>query len=754
MLKRKIVLVIAVFVAFAMVLSSIAIVGGTFVNGSSTHQSTSASSAPGIALSGKAAQIMKDTAQKGIPATAVMLPNFNAPVHKEGGAILPSYLSAPAPMGIGAYGVAPSSSGFTAYNLTTSDIMASLTINNLKDFYALDDGPNSVTFQLNAVLDNVALFGHSNYSMWTQNVVLFSARTNILSFEDNIWNFSSPLTYLTGNAIYSSTGIVYPYTGVHIAIGPAFQVTYPFTLDLYLNTSVVGGRSTVFFNYSLSWGGNYVSGTYDEVIFNSISPNTAYVAPNPQFLISGNTVTPTGFIPYDAEIMIGGPGGGSTANVQAISATMQLEYLSGTSYNPFPNTFDVGSETGETSQGVAVSWNSNDVATLTAGPSYVYGMWGISPAGTQMTTFTGTVNPPNSFMFASPTSSFNQTLASWVPLSSTGQFSFTLPYGILAAEVMLSNYNPQYVTLTGSNVQISLVQNFELGVYTPLYAFGNAQLKYISYPSFGWHNSQYVLYNNPSYTGYLNPLFGMLNDYVFPAFQGILLSDVTAPVLITHAPTFTVNYMDYAPSALIISFFELPSTNDLGIFLYQTSNTVISNNYISGWFSYEQSGFPVANLVLWNSQYNLVENNYFNALDSSMLVYNTASQMGHNYIIGNIFAQSPTLNSTNYAPIAVSPTLTEVASGPVGLSVYSSDNLITGNFFTVYNTALSPDYSIYSGSSVAYRDNWNHNYWWNYVPGTGPYNNFGQITSGYDYHPIVFGYFHQGDQDDNYNMYA
>jgi thermopsin len=592
--------------------------------------------------------------------------------------------------------------------------------------------------------------------MWTQNVVLFSARTNILSFEDNVWNFSSPATYLTGNAIYNSTGVVYPYTGVHIAIGPAFQVTYPFTMDLYLNTSVVGGRSAVFFNYSLSWTGNYTSGTYDEVIFNSISPGSTYAAPTPQYLISGNTVTPTGYIPYDAEIMIGGPGGGSTANVQAISATMQLEYLTGSGYKTFPDTFDVGSETGETSQGVAVSWNSSEVATLTAGPSYVYGMWGIYSANTPMTTYTGTVNPPNSFMFASPTSTFNQTLASWIPLSNTGQFSFTIPYSVLAAEVMLSNYNPQNVMLTGNSVQVNLEQNFMLGVYTPLYANGNAQLKYISYRTFGWFGSQYVLYNNPSYTGYLNPLFGMLNDYAFPAFQGILLRDVTAPVLITQAPTFSVNYADYASASLISSFFSLPSTNDLGIFLYQTSNAVISNNYISGWFSYEQSGFPVANFVLWNSQYNLVENNYFNALDSSMLVYNTASQMGHNYIVGNIFTQSPALNSTNYAPIAVSPTLTEQASGPVGLSVYSSDNVITGNFFTVYNTALSPDYSIYSGNSVTYRDNWNHNYWWNYVPGTGPYNNFGQITSGYDHHPIVFGYFHHhnGYQDSFYFIFA
>lgn len=750
MLKRKYVLAIVIFVAFAMVLSSMALVGGVLTNNTGQQSSpTTLASSPATnnALTGKAAQVMNALSQKGIPSNYVFLPNFNPNVHTSNGIITPSYSSAPAPMGIGAYGIEPGANGLTAYNLTTSSVMATLTLNSLQDFYALDDGPNSVTFQLNAVLDNVALFGQSNYAFWTQNVVFYSARTQTLQLLDNIWNFSSSQFYMSQNSLYSGYGnLVAPE--YYYTVGPAFQVTYPFTLSLYLNTTVLNGRSTVFFNYSLETSTGSVSGTYDVAIFNSVSSsNPTYTAPQPQYLISGNTITPDGYIPYDAEIMIGGPGGGSTANILNISATMQLQYLSGSSYLNFPDTFDVGSQTGETSQGVAVSWNSNDVATLTAGPSYVYPMWGLTPASTPMTTYTGTVDPPNAFMFASPTTTFNQTLASWVPLSNTGEYSFTLPIGMLSTEIMLSNYNPQQITLTGgNNGQTTLTQNFQLGVYTPLYAMDNAQLKYISYGGNGMPFNPYVLYNNPSSTGYLNPLFGQLNDYAFPAFQGILLHDVSSNVLITgvNSNSFVVNYADNYFSSLIIAYlnesYGLPisSTNNLGIVLYQTSNAVVTHNVLTGWFSFFQSEFPVANLLLWNSQHNVIANNYFITQDSSMMVYNTHSQGGHNFIVNNYFIQSPDLTSATYALIAVSTTFGTSPYGPVGLTVYSSANIISGNFFIVYNTAISPNYSIYSGYGVNYRDMWNHNYWWNYTPGTGPYNNFGQITSGYDHDPIVF----------------
>ena len=747
MLRHKFVLAIVIFVAFAMVMSSMALIGGVVANNNSSNQantpnSLAAKQTANPTLTGKAAQVMNALTEKGIPANYVYLPNFNPTVHRKDGVIAPSYGTAPAPMGIGAYGISDSNGTgtFTAYNLTTSSVMATLNVSSLQDFYALDDGPNSVTFQLNAVLDNVALFGLSNYSFWTQNVVFYSARTQSLELLDNLWNFSSPSFTLTQNSLYnySGTPVAPEY---YYAVGPTFSVTYPFSLNLYLNTSIIDGRSTVFYNYSIETSGNYHSGSYDRIIFNSTTPsNPSYTAPAPQYLISGNTYTPDGYIPYDAEIMIGGPGGGSTANILNISATMQLKYMNATtaSYANFPDTFDVGSQTGETSQGVAVSWSANDVATLTAGPSYVYGMWGLNPTGLPMYTYSGTVNPPNSFMFVSPGNPFNQTLASWVPLSNTGQYSFTIPFGELWSTVMLSDYSPAMSTLyPGNNGATSLTQDYMMGVYTPLYAMDNAQLKYISYFGNGQRYSPYVIYNNAPQSGYLNPLFNELNDYAFPAFSGLLLHDVSAYTVVSKEPSFAVNYANNVFSDAITSYFGLPSTNDLGMVLYQTSNALVYGNQITGWFSFEQTGFPVANLLLWNSQNNVIMYNQFTTLDSSMLIYNTQTQYGNNYVFDNLFIQSSHLNARNYAVISVSPTIYGSPYGPVALTVYSSGNVISGNYFIVYNTALSPNYSIYSGNPVSYTDNWNHNFWWNYVNRSGPYNNYGLITSGYDYCPII-----------------
>ncbi|OWP56035.1 MAG: hypothetical protein B2I17_08660 [Thermoplasmatales archaeon B_DKE] len=747
MLKRKFVLATVIFVAFAMVMSSMALIGGVAANNSTSSQANTPSSLVAShyanpTLTGKAAQVMKALTEKGIPANYVYLPNFNPTVHKKDGVITPSYTTAPAPMGIGAYGISNNNGAgpATAYNLTTGSVMASLNVSSLQDFYALDDGPNSVTFQLNAVLHNVALFGNSSYAFWTQNVVFYSARTQSLLLLDNLWNFSSPSFTLTQNSLYNYSGI--PVAPVYYyAVGPAFHVTYPFSLNLYLNTSVIDGRSAVFYNYSLETSGHYYSGSYDRIIFNSIpSSNPSYTAPPPQYLISGNTITPDGYIPYDAEIMIGGPGGGSTANVLNISATMQLKYMNATTsaYASFPDTFDVGSQTGETSQGVAVSWSPNDVATLTAGPSYLYGMWGLTPASTTMYTYTGSVNPPNSFMFTSPGGPFNATLSAWVPLSNTGKYSFTIPNGSLSANIMLSNYNPKLPTLNpGNNGQLTLTPNFTLGVYTPLYAMDNAQLQYISYYGNGTQGNPYVIYNNAPSSGYINPLFGELNDYAFPAFSGLLLHNVNAYTTVTSEPSFTVNYAKNVYSQIIVAYFGLPSTNNLGIVLYQTSNATVYGNQVTGWFSFEQSEFPVANLLLWNSQNDTVMYNQFTTLDSSMLVYNTQTQDGNNLIYGNLFIQSSQLNAANYAVIAVSTTFGTSPYGPVALTVYSSGNVISGNFFIVYNTAISPNYSIYSGYGVNYTDTWNHNFWWNYVNRSGPYNNNGQITSGYDNSPII-----------------
>ena len=126
MLRRKFVLAIVIFVAFAMVMSSMALIGGVVANNGSSNQANTPSSLAANqnanpTLTGKAAQVMNALTEKGIPANYVYLPNFNPTVHRHGNVITPSYTTAPAPMGIGAYGISDSNGAgpLTAYNLTT-----------------------------------------------------------------------------------------------------------------------------------------------------------------------------------------------------------------------------------------------------------------------------------------------------------------------------------------------------------------------------------------------------------------------------------------------------------------------------------------------------------------------------------------------------------------------------------------------------------------------------------------------------------
>lgn len=769
MANRKFTSILVILVAVAMVLSSAAFLfpGGSQSATSSAHGNTATANAVtqgavnlgSSASHQKGASVLNALHSKGIPNKDIYMPNFNAAPQKVGSLVNgPSYTTAPAPMGIGTYGFSNNGGVITRNNISTNSFEGSVTFQNFSTFSALNDAPNSVTVQLNDILNNVTLFGQTNYTFWNQNVLFYSARLQQIQFLDNIWNFSSPAFYMSPN-VFSSYGGNLVSPSFYYTVGPAFSISFPFTVNLYTNTTTMNGDNTVFFNYSVSDSSGSASGSYDMVQFNSTYGQPAgYSAPPANYYVTSYNLTPDGYIPYDAEIMIGGPGGGSTALINDINATMTLKYQNGGNYVNVPNAWNVGSETGETSTGAAVTWTPNGVAHLSAGPSFVYGMWNVSQTNT-FEHFSGQVNPPNSFMFASPSSSFNASLSTWTPLSPTGGYSFSLPSGVpISASILMADHTPVASALltSGTAQTFNLPFNWHTGVYTPLYAYGNSQLKYISSWGTGTAHNPYRLYNNPSPNGMLSPLFGTFNDYVFPQFNGILLHSTTAHVVISSMPNMTVQYTPNQQA--ILAYYGISyATNDLGYVLYNAQNAVITHNTISGWFANSLTEFPVANLLLWNSQNNVVSNNHFVTMDSSLLIYNMQTQKGHNLVYGNQFFQDQNLNLTRYAGIAVSTTFGTSPYGPVAMSIYSSGNTITGNFVVVLNTAISPFYSIYSGYGATYKNNWNGNFWWNYTPparghghfgldhgswdhsqGNTLYNNTGQISYGGDHNPISF----------------
>ncbi|EQD52973.1 Peptidase A5, thermopsin, partial [mine drainage metagenome] len=231
-----------------------------------------ATSAKTTSLSGRAEQILKTAASLGVPARAVYLPDFNNlnPTLSNGHVRL-TYTGGPAPMGVGEFGLENNSLGtITPYMLNTTSVAGTFAPSNLQVLYFDTANPQLYGVQLNAVDVGVSLFNNPSYQFWTQNVVTYNIESSQLQFENNVWNFSSPASYLSPNVFYAhGPNGTQVGTTFYYAYSAPMTVSYPFSLTLYLNSTLIGGRNAVFFNYSVTDAlGHTVSGSYDYVVFN------------------------------------------------------------------------------------------------------------------------------------------------------------------------------------------------------------------------------------------------------------------------------------------------------------------------------------------------------------------------------------------------------------------------------------------------------------------------------------------------------
>ncbi|MCL4329676.1 MAG: thermopsin family protease, partial [Candidatus Thermoplasmatota archaeon] len=580
--------------------------------------------------------IMQNAKEHNISMKDIYLPNLNA------GSMFnnltnSSYIPVgPSSMGVSDHGVDNVSGTLTPYTYNTSSFEGTFTANSFSSIAPNTATPSNVSIQLNAVLNNVTLFGASKYDFWTQNVISYSTRTHQLCFIDNIWNFTGQS--FTENSIYSHGpgGVITTGTGgFYYALGPTLTVSYPFSVTLYLNSTVIAGRSAVFFNYSISSGGVTTSSSYDEVIFNSTyGQPSGFSARAPDYVVSGTIANPLNNLPNDAELIIGGPGGGSGANVYTLNGTFRLQYYNKTTdaYSNIRSAYDFGMDTGESSDGVAVSW-SNSKAILNAGPSLLYGMWNVSSV-TSMKTYSGTISPSNALLFVNNGSKIDNATAAWTPTSLSGSFSFALPSGPYVAEALMSEYGNSTFTLSTNSV-ITLSPDTVNGVYTPLVARSEAQLGNISKSGTGSSANPYVLFNTGPKD--ISSIFAKVNDYLFPEFPGILITDSSAYVDVNNMEQFNASgSTSYGQSFNV----HLP------LLFLSDSNVNVSNSAIMGSVTFAASSnyevihntFYSAELVLSGSTGAKVGNNTFNFSSQSaftaLCLYNTT----HSTISDNAFS--------------------------------------------------------------------------------------------------------------------
>lgn len=729
--------------------------------------------------------IMATAVADHIPIQAVSLPNLLGDATVKNGVVTPNAVT-PAPIGLATYGVRNTTGIAQAFTLETQSWEGSITLNSPANTFLLDnDGAlstngtqNEFGVQLNAVMNGTTVGNLSTYSFWTQNVLYFNFPSpGTITFLDNVWNFSSPAISLTAGTLYSYNGTpVYPQ--YYYDFGPTYAVSYPLTVHLYLNSSITNlpngyGYSTVRFGYDIvnaTTDKSEAAGTYDTVLFNST--RAIGTVPSSPFLVDGSQVTPTGFIPWDAEIMIGGPGGGTTTSVYGISGTEGLQYWNSTlgAYANAPSAWNVAGETGETSEGIAETYTTPGTVDLGAGPFFVTPLWNSTPGGNLgQATFSGPLSPSNAFVFATPGNQLDSNYAGWAPTQTASTVDYVLPPGTYTFEAMLSDYNPITATVSAgaggtTHLHFDLSSNHRTGVYTPLVAWNNAQLAAISSGGRGTVNNPYELVNNgaPGGAG-LNPVFGQFNDYLFQVFPGVLLAGTTAYVDLVHPSLLGLTYQTGYDA--VLAELGLPLTNNLQFEFFDASHVSLWDaNGITGWFFYEDYGptgfLPLSNVVVWGGTHDLVGANTFVSQGSSLLLagYSPYAPTG-NVVWGNTFENSSQLSPTMY------PGNGGANGPPIGIFAFESGDLIYNNAVDTSITAYAPNANMFFGSPQLNAENWNlsmvepafyqmhfngfaltgtivpslwqgGNSWADYVPGsTLPYDEFGFIATGGDYFP-------------------
>jgi len=654
-----------------------------------------------------------------VPLKDAFLPNLNAPPNPTlvNGHITPGYGTAPAPLGVAEYGLKNVSGTITPYDLYTTSIEGTYQPYAMNGLSQDISGPDEYGVQLNAVLQNVTLLGSTGYDFWTQNVLEYSVYSSQLLFVSNIWNFTNPLYGMSANSLYQhGTGGVLVNGSLYYNVYGPISITYPFTVDLFLNSTLVGGRDAVYFNYSISNDTEQFSGSFDYAIFNSVAAGGAPASP-PIYIASGSAYNALN-LPDDFEMVLGGPGGGSNFDVLQSEAYIGLQFLNATTdqYSTVPSAYGWGSETGETSTGAYVLWGNpftglggggNPDAFLAAGPSILQGLWNVSSAPPAYSTYGGylkvSVSPANAFLFIAPGSVFtgwdttNWSLFQWAPLEETG--SFELDPGSYTVVAVQSDYDPVEATVTvtlGATTPLTLTLNSNVleGVYTPLWALDNGDLANIG----TLVNTSYVLYSNEygpigdaAYLGVNFPWFGAANDYLFPVFPGIFLEYTSDTTKVLNAPDFKAYYP--APLNTELAQAGFPVWNDLQMLFWNTSHVELAGAAnIGGWWyagAYEGPADSAYNVVFWNTTDSLIFDNTFDTGGNALYMYGGS----YNVIFNNTFEESVPLAPNEEASVAGTWGSTGIFEGDYGNATDVAAHLGVANdtiycLFTSYCDAI------------------------------------------------------------------
>lgn len=278
----------------------------------------------------------------------------------------------PAPMGIADFGL--NGSG-TSYSYSTPRFLGTAQIRSISTYGAPID-EYSVTFQLNVVL--VLTRGSQSVDYWIQDVPYLNTSVSGLTFIDNVWNLSSGSLSLPSNSVQGN-GTIFPLGGssayyADVASsslpGSNVQLAYPTNVSAQVVASTIAGSTHVGFEYND--GSGWI--TFDNVTF-----PWARGWSSSGFLVQGNSSPPAGAY-FDAEWILGGPGGGSSTSDVASNLTLGLEEYNGHNLAAVPCAFNFGADTAESISNVVVRVSPTALdgapgAIVLAGPGNLTGLY-------------------------------------------------------------------------------------------------------------------------------------------------------------------------------------------------------------------------------------------------------------------------------------------------------------------------------------------------------------------------------------------
>ena len=671
----------------------------------------------------------------GLPASDVHVP-YSGPIADQtvnGVAMAGSQLSAECdqnlpptsqtnPTGV-AYDGQSDVSGMKDVTLDSNSVAGILTVRApTLNFYPGSGTPTVWGAQENVVLPNVTLFGQrcpsepcsstgsGNYAFWVQNVISYDSHNDSLSFVDDTWNFTSFSSEMFNSSLVRWSPNGGNYTGVWVAFSPYYHVAPPFTVTAYVNTSVdSAGDQILWYNYSIRTPTQFIGdGNYDYLVFHSQPLTGRHLRLRPPDFEASATSYHVVTEGYEFDAFIGADDGSNQLMLGA-NATMNVQYCvrspyctpTNFAYANVPAAVNYGSQTGEQTIGIAVNYVGS-TAYLSAGPLFNHGLWnftgevGVSPGTTEVTNAIRVTGDPEGPLATQPyVFVFLKNMAyadqgfQWAPDSA----SWYLMPGTYRYAILLADYAEGHGTLVvGTNsttLSAVLHYNPRMGVYTPLWAFGNGELAGISSMGNGSLFDQYLPFNNPT-TGFggfipgnLSRYFFSYDDYAYPSFPGVLFEGTNAYVDFAAPPTFSV------PGGGGSYF-------NLGLEFWKTSHlTLAHDSFVQGWSAWSEISFyigvpasqnpvPEAEVSFWDSSSNLVMSNNFVGTapidgfvaPDGLVLYGGS----HNVVWGNTFTD----------PGGVTPN----ATGPyAGVGLGEGNDLLYNNNFSVDNPVVYLPYN-------------------------------------------------------------